>query len=99
MEASRMDWGEWLRKDETDKQRAQRVVMETGVVVLKNCIRLARKKDGWILLALRSSRKSIAELYWRKPEEWKYDLEDELEWLRVLGLADRDDQGWWYAAD
>jgi len=93
-----VDWDEWLRKDETDEERAQRVVMETGEVVKDSCLRLAKKHNGWILQALRANRQSLTELYYRKPEEWKRDLEDELEWLRVLGLADRDDAGWWYAS-
>jgi hypothetical protein len=93
------DWDEWLRKDETDDERAQRVVTETGEVVRKDCLRLARRHNAWILAALRADRQSLAELYYRKPEDWKRDLEDELEWLGVLGLAYRDDQGWWYGAD
>lgn len=93
------DYEGWRRRDETEQQHDQRVVQETGEVVRKDCLRLAKKHNGWILSALRADRQSIAELYYRMPEDWKRDLEGELEWLMVLGLANRSDEGWWYAAD
>jgi hypothetical protein len=84
------------RPDETQDEHDQRIVRQTGEAVRKDCIRLAKRYNAWILQTLRSGPKTMATLYYRIPKDWKRDdLQDELEWMEVLDLVcrDVDDEG------
>lgn len=92
-----VDFVAWLRRGETEDEHDQRVVDETGELVKKDCIRLAWRHNGWMLRALCADRQSEASLEWRKPDDWKRDVLDELEFMEQLGLVFQDDEGWWYS--